>query len=137
LKKQLESNPNDEQAKKALAEAEVNLSLWQKASTAFGENGEVKKLFDLMEQGKLDKGQAQQLVDAMREGDIDKIIQTVSTNELKDDPNDTPEQKADKEKKKAELAAAAKKGGIGLLILLALIAAGTAMATGEALKGQQ
>jgi len=79
------------------------------------------KYFESVRTGKVTIEQRQALTKAMREGDTDGMLASFIP-ELMDDPNDTPEQKAEKDAKRSEIASKLATGGlIGLGAILGIM----------------
>lgn len=122
LKTQLVTTPDDEALKEAVSLKEIELSLVEKTLEDLGTSSpDFSKYFKRMGRGEVGKEKAVAIAKGVREGNIGVILKNIIP-ELMDDPNDTPDQAADKQRKLKELSAKyAGYGALGIGMIFVLL----------------
>lgn len=137
---QVLNNPNAsaeqrQQAKDTIAKMEAELKFYDFAADAFGQGGRLEEVFKKMQEGTLDPANSRTIIDAIRGGNDSEIILSLFPD-LKVDPEDNSPEAQQKRLQAEALMNAAKKGGLGLLVLLGLLIAGGFVMTEKAISGK-
>lgn len=117
LEQMAAANPNDSATQQLLGQARTEQKLYVKIAGALSENGQIRQFFAQLVNGEAPAESASQVIQALRSGDINQIAQAAIS--LDPDAKDLDAQ--ERARRKAELMAFAKKSGLGLFALLALL----------------
>jgi hypothetical protein len=120
LQEQLAKTPDDDEIKKQVTEKQEALETFQSIQEQVAQGFDFSKYFEHVRTGQVPVEQRKALTEAMRNGDINGMFMNMP--EFADDPDDTPEEKAEKELKRKELADKFAKGGLmGLAAILGIM----------------